>query len=102
LAAKGVELREVAVDRSGRISIVAALAALHDAGVSTLLVEGGPTIHGAFLDAGVVDRIWIALAPKLLADAAALPLAIGRPRARIADALPLTIERVRRLGPDLL
>ena len=98
----GVELREVAVERSGRLSIAGVLRVLSAAGVATLLVEGGPTVHGAFLDAGVVDRVWIALAPKLLADAAALPLAAGKPRRRILDALPLRFERVRRLGPDLL
>ncbi len=38
-------------------------------GVGTLLVEGGPTIHAAFLRAGLVDEARIFLAPKLLAGA---------------------------------
>jgi diaminohydroxyphosphoribosylaminopyrimidine deaminase/5-amino-6-(5-phosphoribosylamino)uracil reductase len=102
LTAAGVSLAQVAVDHRGRLSLDAALEALREVGVATLLVEGGPTVHGAFLDGGLVDRFWIALAPKLLADADALPLAAGGPRARIADALPLRIERVRHVGPDLL
>ena len=35
-------------------------------GVGTVLVEGGPTIHAAFLKAGLVDEAKVFLAPKLL------------------------------------
>lgn len=38
-------------------------------GVGTLLLEGGPTIHAAFLRAGLVDEARIFLAPKLLSGA---------------------------------
>lgn len=102
LADAGVALLEVGVDRRGRLRLDHVLRALHELGVAQLLVEGGPTVHGAFLDAGVVDRVWIALAPALLGDPQALPLAAGRARARIADAVPVRSLRVRRLGPDLL
>ena len=39
-------------------------------GVGTLLLEGGPTIHAAFLKAGLVDEARVFLAPKLLSGAA--------------------------------
>ena len=35
-------------------------------GVGTLLLEGGPTIHAAFLRAGFVDEARVFIAPKLL------------------------------------
>lgn len=38
-------------------------------GVGTLLLEGGPTLHAAFLRAGLVDEVRMFLAPKLLAGA---------------------------------
>lgn len=38
-------------------------------GVGTLLVEGGPTVHAAFLRAGLVDEARVFLAPKLLSGA---------------------------------
>jgi diaminohydroxyphosphoribosylaminopyrimidine deaminase/5-amino-6-(5-phosphoribosylamino)uracil reductase len=38
-------------------------------GVGTVLVEGGPTIHAAFLRAGLVDEARVFLAPKLLSGA---------------------------------
>jgi diaminohydroxyphosphoribosylaminopyrimidine deaminase/5-amino-6-(5-phosphoribosylamino)uracil reductase len=47
----------------------AALRDLAALGVGTLLVEGGPTIHAAFLRAGLVDEARVFLAPKLLSGA---------------------------------
>jgi diaminohydroxyphosphoribosylaminopyrimidine deaminase/5-amino-6-(5-phosphoribosylamino)uracil reductase len=38
-------------------------------GVGTLLLEGGPTIHAAFLRAGFVDEARVFIAPKLLSGA---------------------------------
>lgn len=47
----------------------AALRDLAASGVGTVLVEGGPTIHAAFLRAGLVDEARVFLAPKLLSGA---------------------------------
>ncbi|HEX4048906.1 MAG TPA: bifunctional diaminohydroxyphosphoribosylaminopyrimidine deaminase/5-amino-6-(5-phosphoribosylamino)uracil reductase RibD [Elusimicrobiota bacterium] len=47
----------------------AALRDLAREGVGTLLLEGGPTIHAAFLRAGLVDEARVFLAPKLLSGA---------------------------------
>ena len=38
-------------------------------GIGTLLIEGGPTVHAAFLRAGLVDEARVFLAPKLLSGA---------------------------------
>ena len=41
------------------------LAALADEGVQSLLLEGGPTLATAFLDADLVDKLLVFVAPKL-------------------------------------
>ncbi len=46
-----------------------ALKDLASQGVGTLLLEGGPTLHAAFLRAGLVDEACVFLAPKLLSGA---------------------------------
>ena len=76
-----------------------ALAALYDQDVRSVLLEGGPTLAGAFLRAGAVDRVTAYVAPVLLgAGPAALAHAgIGS----LADALRLEIESVDRVGDDL-
>jgi diaminohydroxyphosphoribosylaminopyrimidine deaminase/5-amino-6-(5-phosphoribosylamino)uracil reductase len=59
-------------------------------------------VHGAFLDAGLADRVAIFVAPRILADCGAIGLAAGRSKARIRQALEVRSTRVRRFGPDLL
>jgi diaminohydroxyphosphoribosylaminopyrimidine deaminase/5-amino-6-(5-phosphoribosylamino)uracil reductase len=41
------------------------LRALADEGVQSLLLEGGPTLAGAFLEAGLVDKVLVFVAPVL-------------------------------------
>jgi diaminohydroxyphosphoribosylaminopyrimidine deaminase/5-amino-6-(5-phosphoribosylamino)uracil reductase len=67
--------------------------------VQHALLEGGPTLAGAFLRAGLVDRVVAYLAPVLLG---AGPAALGDAGvATIAQALRLHVEDVTTLGPDL-
>ncbi len=79
----------------------AVLERLHTRGVVGVLVEGGPTVIGSFLDAGLVDRLSVFVAPKLLGPN-------GLPAFRHADAHSLTeaitlnpVERIP-LGNDTL
>jgi diaminohydroxyphosphoribosylaminopyrimidine deaminase/5-amino-6-(5-phosphoribosylamino)uracil reductase len=75
------------------------LAALAAREVQSVLVEGGADLHGAFIAAGLVDRVAFFLAPSLLGGG--VPIAAGPGRA-LAAALPLGPSRVRRVGRDLL
>jgi diaminohydroxyphosphoribosylaminopyrimidine deaminase / 5-amino-6-(5-phosphoribosylamino)uracil reductase len=76
-----------------------ALKALHDRGVRHVLLEGGPTLAGAFVEAECIDEVVAYVAPKLLG---AGPAALGDAGiSTIADALDLELEEVIRLGPDV-
>jgi len=50
----------------GRVDLVALLAALHDRGVGSVLVEGGAGMITALLRARLVDRLVGCVAPKIL------------------------------------
>ncbi len=76
-----------------------ALKALFDRGVCHVLLEGGPTLAGAFLEARLVDEVVAYIAPKLLgAGPAVLEDAGIRTMSR---AVSLEIDDVQRLGDDL-
>jgi diaminohydroxyphosphoribosylaminopyrimidine deaminase / 5-amino-6-(5-phosphoribosylamino)uracil reductase len=101
LQACGVEIIRVERDVPGRPSLDAVLAELGRRGLTRLLVEGGATVHAAFLDRGLADRLEVFTAPLLLGEAgqgaveALAALSLGEaPRFR-------PVAR-RRLGPDLL
>jgi diaminohydroxyphosphoribosylaminopyrimidine deaminase/5-amino-6-(5-phosphoribosylamino)uracil reductase len=70
-------------------------------GVTHLLVEGGARVHAAFLAAGLVDRMAVFVAPKLLGGDG-VPLLAGRGPARMADAIVLEGVTVERVGEDVL
>ena len=76
-----------------------ALAMLARQGIQSLLVEGGATIHGAFIAAGLVDRVAFFFAPRLLGGG--IPIAAGLGRA-MEKAVRLGPLRVRTVGEDLL
>lgn len=76
-----------------------ALKALFDRGVRHVLLEGGPTLAGAFVEARCVDEVVAYLAPKLLG---AGPAALADAGIGTLDAAALLdIESVSRLGDDV-
>jgi diaminohydroxyphosphoribosylaminopyrimidine deaminase/5-amino-6-(5-phosphoribosylamino)uracil reductase len=85
--------------RAGRLALDRVLAELGRRDIQSLLVEGGAGIHGAFVDARLVDRVALFLAPKLIG--AGIPIAQGRGVA-VAGALALGPLTVEALGGDLL
>jgi diaminohydroxyphosphoribosylaminopyrimidine deaminase/5-amino-6-(5-phosphoribosylamino)uracil reductase len=90
---------EVGAGPDGRIDLSALLAALYARGVRAALLEGGPTLAGAFLAAGLVDRVIGYVAPKLLGAGTSALLDAGVPS--IADAIDLDFLDITRVGPDL-
>ena len=65
-----------------------------------ILIEGGPTLAGAFLRAGAIDRILAYVAPILLGGPVMAVDDVGVPS--IARALRWCYDGVERIGPDLL
>jgi diaminohydroxyphosphoribosylaminopyrimidine deaminase/5-amino-6-(5-phosphoribosylamino)uracil reductase len=90
---------EVGRGRDGRTDLNALMAALFERGVRSALLEGGPTLAGAFLAAGLVDQVTGYVAPKLLGAGANALAAAGV--TTIAEAIDLAFTDVTRIGPDL-
>ena len=65
-----------------------------------VLLEGGPTLAGAFLRAGLVNRILAYLAPILLGGPGTAVDDVGVPT--IARALRWQFDGIDRAGPDLV
>lgn len=49
----------------GPVDLPALLRELRDEGVRALLCEGGPTLHGSLQAQGLVDELFLTIAPKL-------------------------------------
>lgn len=77
----------------------AVLEALAARGVVDVMLEGGPTLAGAFVAAGLVHRVLAYLAPALLGSG---PPALGEAGVRtIAGAVRLRLEEATLVGPDV-
>jgi diaminohydroxyphosphoribosylaminopyrimidine deaminase/5-amino-6-(5-phosphoribosylamino)uracil reductase len=79
-----------------------ALARLAEEDVQSLVLEGGPTLAGAFLRAGLVDKLLLFVAPTLVGGDDAPPLFAGPGAERLEDAVPLTDLEATRVGRDLV
>jgi diaminohydroxyphosphoribosylaminopyrimidine deaminase / 5-amino-6-(5-phosphoribosylamino)uracil reductase len=72
-----------------------ALTALGAEGVQSLLLEGGPTLAAAFLDAGLVDKLLVFVAPRLSGEGEGMVAGLPRP-------LELSRMDAREIGEDVL
>lgn len=96
----GVELLRCRRGRGG-VDLRDLVERLAARGVTHLLVEGGARVTAAFLEAGLVDRLAVFVAPKLVGGDG-VPLVAGPGPARMADALALERVTVERVGEDVL
>jgi diaminohydroxyphosphoribosylaminopyrimidine deaminase / 5-amino-6-(5-phosphoribosylamino)uracil reductase len=92
----------VATGENEPARVRSALDQLAGQGVASLLLEGGPHLAGAFLDAGEIDEIRLFLAPLLLGGRTARDPLEGEGVERISEALRALSFDCERVGEDLL
>ena len=90
---------DVGAAPDGRVDPRALLHALFERGIRSVLLEGGPRLAGAFLAAGLVDRVVGYVAPKVLGAGPAALADAGV--STIAEVIELEFVDVTRVGPDL-
>ncbi len=110
---RGEQPLRVVVDRTGRLpadakiipalvlagSPAEVLAELAARQIVSVLLEGGPTLAGAFLAAGLVDRVLGYIAPALLGDGPAALTGAGV--GTISAAIRFRLDDVTRVGDDV-
>jgi diaminohydroxyphosphoribosylaminopyrimidine deaminase/5-amino-6-(5-phosphoribosylamino)uracil reductase len=101
LETHGVEVI-VATGENENARVVSALDQLGAAGVTSILLEGGPHLAGAFKDAGEVDEVRMFVAPLLLGGRAARDPLEGEGVEKVADAVRALTLDCERVGDDLL
>lgn len=84
----------------GGLDLHALMRALHERRVRSIVLEGGPTLAGSFLAAGLVDRVIGYLAPMVIGGGGLAALA-GPGAPSIDKALRLRLDDVTRIGPDV-
>jgi diaminohydroxyphosphoribosylaminopyrimidine deaminase/5-amino-6-(5-phosphoribosylamino)uracil reductase len=90
----GVEIVRVRT-RNGRIDLDDVLSELNGRDILSVLLEAGPTLNGAALNAGIVHKLMLFYAPKIAGDTR-VPFAIA-PKLKLP---PLQNLRTHAFGPD--
>ena len=86
---------------SDRVDLRLLLKALAERNLDSVLVEGGSQINFSFLEAGLANRLYCFVAPKIFGGAAPTPVG-GRGVLEVADAFALATRDVRKIGDDIL
>ena len=92
----------VATGENEPARVCSALDQLGASGIGSILLEGGPHLAGAFLDAGQIDEIRLFLAPMVLGGRTARDPLEGQGVEAIAQAVRALTLDCARVGEDLL
>jgi 5-amino-6-(5-phosphoribosylamino)uracil reductase/diaminohydroxyphosphoribosylaminopyrimidine deaminase/5-amino-6-(5-phosphoribosylamino)uracil reductase len=96
----GATVMKLSSDADGRVDLAALLRELVAFGIRSVMVEGGATLITGFLRAGLVDRLAVCVAPKILGNGIE---AIGDLGIRdLSRSLTLTDVAVEPYGVDLI
>ena len=87
---------------NGKLPVALLLKELAGRNLTSILVEGGSTVHGDFLEAGLVDRIYAFIASKLIGGKEALTPVGGKGFALMEDCYVLKETETLPLGADIL
>lgn len=103
LAKKGVQVIRCGSSASGnRVDLCLLMKKLGELGLDSVLVEGGGALNFSLLKAGLVQRVYSFVAPKIFGGAAAPSPVGGEGVLEVADAFSLEQTDARKIGSDIL
>lgn len=96
----GATVLRLPSDEDGRVDLRVLLSELRDLGVRSVMVEGGAALITSFLREGLVDRLAVCIAPKVLGRGIE---AVGDLGVRnLADSLALSDTKIVPYGVDIV
>jgi diaminohydroxyphosphoribosylaminopyrimidine deaminase/5-amino-6-(5-phosphoribosylamino)uracil reductase len=98
----GVETAAVACGASGTPDPMAVCRYLLSRGTQTVLLEGGPTLAGAWWNAGLIDRVAAFVAPRIISGCENRAPLLGGGALLMGEALALREVEIEQVGPDVL
>jgi diaminohydroxyphosphoribosylaminopyrimidine deaminase/5-amino-6-(5-phosphoribosylamino)uracil reductase len=100
LETRGIQVEQVAADGDGRPDIHAILQHLGKREITSVMIEGGAAVNGMALSVGVVDKVFLYYAPKIMGAEGAVPFATGL-HVRAVNQIPQLKElQLHRFGDD--
>ena len=98
LESRGVE---VVQDEEGGRNLQTLLERLAERFIQSVLVEGGASVAGAFLDSSLIDKVTFFIAPMIIGGLDATPAIAGTGAEKITDAIRLSEVETRTHALDI-
>ena len=94
---------DIPQDEHGRVDIKILLERLSgNLDMVTVLVESGPKLLGTFFDSGLVDKVEVFIAPKIIGGENAFSAVAGKGIEYLSDVMKLENIQVVTIGEDVL
>ena len=98
----GLEVLTLPSGKTGKIDLSELMKVLGERKIDSVLIEGGGQINFSALEAGIVNKIYAFIAPKLFGGSAAKSPVAGEGIAGVEDAFSFKISEIRRFAEDIL
>ncbi len=101
LEQRGIRVQQLPANtQDGRADMPAILRRLGEMQITSVMIEGGATVNWTALASGVVDKIFLYYAPKILAGTGSIPFAAGVGFRRMSEAAQVKSLHLHRFGED--
>jgi diaminohydroxyphosphoribosylaminopyrimidine deaminase/5-amino-6-(5-phosphoribosylamino)uracil reductase len=102
LAARGGKVWPLPLDRRGHVSLTHLFARLRDEQITSVMVEGGAELNFSLLADGLVDELWLFMAPMLIGGRSAPGFVQGDGFSALQNSPRFPKTEIRRLDQDWL
>ncbi len=100
---EGMGVKVLIVDKKDqRIDLDKLMTRLGEMEVASLLIEGGSEVYASALEAGIVDKVILFLAPKIIGGVNAPGVVGGRGIDSLCDAISLKDIHIQQIGDDVM
>ncbi len=90
------------IKHKGKLKLKWLMKKLGQMGIMSAMIEGGGSLNWHALDEGVVDKVNIFVAPKIIGGQRSISVVGGKFHRKLADALMLREMKAKKVGEDLL
>lgn len=97
----GIEIMEIP-EKGNYLDLQELMRQLGEKGIDSILLEGGGILNESALKAGIVQKVYVYVAPKLFGGAAAKSPVEGEGIAEVKDAYAFHLENISKIEEDVL
>ncbi|MDH3974773.1 MAG: bifunctional diaminohydroxyphosphoribosylaminopyrimidine deaminase/5-amino-6-(5-phosphoribosylamino)uracil reductase RibD [Deltaproteobacteria bacterium] len=89
-------------DAAGIVPLKPLMKKLGQMDINSLMIEGGSEIHASALREGIVDKIALFYAPKIMGGVQSVSVVGGEGANLLAEAIEIEAMKTKKIGPDIL